>query len=54
MFGVLAVVSFGVAFILNGAGGDNSVWLSPTSLMLLGLVFLALHLVNAHTWFNRP
>lgn len=46
MFAVIAAVLFGVAFVLNGAGSHTSVWLSPMSLMLLGLASLALHLAG--------
>lgn len=44
MFAVLAAVAFGVAFVLNGAATVTNAWFSPTSLMLAGLFFLALHL----------
>jgi len=44
MFAVLAAVAFGVAFVLNGAATVTTAWFSPTSLMLAGLFFLALHL----------
>lgn len=46
MFAFIAAVLFGVAFVLNGAGSHTSVWLSPVSLMLAGLVCVALHLAG--------
>lgn len=45
MFGIIAAILFGVGFLENGAGGAHSTWTSPTSFMLLGLVFLTVHLL---------
>lgn len=45
MFGIVAAILFGVAFLENGAGGPHSAWTSPTSFMLLGLTCLAVHLL---------
>ena len=46
MLGIIAVVLFVIAFILNAAGTSVSAVFSPFSLMLLGLVCLALHLAG--------
>lgn len=50
MFGLIAAVLFGVAFVLNGAATVTSAWFTPTSFMLAGLFFLALHLCNLGSW----
>lgn len=46
VLGWLAALFFAIAFIFNGAGFGHGSWLSATSFMLLGLVFLALHLLG--------
>lgn len=46
MFGILAALCFAIAWIFNGAGFNHSTWLSAVSLALLGLFFLALHIVG--------
>lgn len=46
MLGILAVILFALAFFFHGAGFANGPWLDSTSLALLGLVCLALHLLG--------
>lgn len=46
MLGILAVVAFILAFFFHGAGFTTSAWLDWQSLMLAGLVLLALHLLG--------
>jgi hypothetical protein len=43
MFAVIAALLFAIAFIINAAHTAVDPILSPTSLLLAGLVFLALH-----------
>lgn len=44
MLALIAAVLFVLAFIFNAAGSSVPTVLAPTSLMLLGLACLALHL----------
>jgi hypothetical protein len=44
MLALIAAILFVLAFIFNAAGTSVPVILAPTSLMLLGLACLALHL----------
>jgi hypothetical protein len=46
MFGVVAAILFAIAFLINATGADVDAVLGPTSLMLLGLVLLALHVAG--------
>jgi hypothetical protein len=46
VFGILAIVALAIAFIFHGAGFHGSAWVDWQSFMLLGLVFLALHLLG--------
>jgi predicted Co/Zn/Cd cation transporter (cation efflux family) len=49
MFAILAAVCFGVAWVIHGGEiAVHSPWIDQTGLMLLGLVFVALHLVRVH------
>jgi hypothetical protein len=45
--GLLAFVSFLLAFVFHGFGFHGGSWVSPVSLLYLGLVFLALHVSGA-------
>lgn len=47
MFGLLAVITFGLDFILVGLKATTNSWFSGTALIALGLAFLALHLLGA-------
>jgi hypothetical protein len=49
VFGIIAVVAFGVAFIFHGAGFHGSAWVSWQSFALIGFVFLTLHLLGVAT-----
>jgi hypothetical protein len=49
MFGILAVIAFGVAFIFHGTGFTGSTWVDWQSFTLAGLVFLALHTLGVAT-----
>jgi hypothetical protein len=52
--GAIAAVLFVIAFFINGSGTHTDVWFTPTSLMLLGLACLALHLLGVGTgWYSR-
>jgi len=53
MFGIIAAILFGVGFLENGAGGTHNTWTSPTSFMMLGLVFLTVHLIAGAVWPRR-
>jgi hypothetical protein len=43
LFAILAAVTAGVGFVLNGVGAHTSPWLSPTGLLLAAVALLALH-----------
>jgi hypothetical protein len=52
--GLIAVVIFAIAFFIHGSGTSTNVWFDPTSLELLGLACLALHLLGVGTgWYSR-
>ena len=54
MLGFVAAILFAIAFIINAANVSTNAIFSPTSLMLLGLVCLALHLSGVGTsWKAR-
>jgi hypothetical protein len=53
MLGIAAAVCFGAAFVINAAAIAVDRIISPTSLMLLGLALLALHLSGVGTATNR-
>ena len=46
MCGILAVLAFALAFLFHGFAFKGNVWVDPPSMMYLGLVFLALHLLG--------
>jgi hypothetical protein len=46
MLGILAAVTFGVAYVLDLVKADPPAALAPPALLLLGLFFLALHLIG--------
>ncbi|MHA6764819.1 hypothetical protein [Streptacidiphilus sp. PAMC 29251] len=54
MLGIAAAVAFGVAFVINAANIAVDRVFSPTSLMLLGLTLLALHLSGVGTTTYTP
>ncbi|MFY9929846.1 MAG: hypothetical protein WAK82_17740 [Streptosporangiaceae bacterium] len=54
MFAILAAIVFGIAWILNATGAATSSWFSITSLLFIGLVFLALHQAGiGSAWVRR-
>jgi hypothetical protein len=54
MLGFIAAVLFIIAFLINATNTATSAVFSPTSLMLLGLACLALHLSGVGTgWAPR-
>jgi hypothetical protein len=46
MLAILAAVTAGVGFVLNGVGAHTSPWFSPTGLLLAAAALLALHLAG--------
>lgn len=46
MFGVIAVILFALAFLFHGFAFNGNAWVDPASMLYLGLVFLALHLLG--------
>jgi hypothetical protein len=46
MFGILAVLCFALSFLFHGFKFSGNSWIDATSLLYLGLVFLALHLLG--------
>ncbi len=46
MLGIVAAILFFIAFLINATSVATSAIFSPTSLMLLGLACLALHLTG--------
>lgn len=49
MLGIIAAVLFFIAFVVNATGAATPAIFSATSLMLLGLACLALHLSGVGT-----
>jgi hypothetical protein len=54
MLGFIAAILFIIAFLLNATSTATSAVFSATSLMLLGLACLALHLVGVGTSWSVP
>jgi hypothetical protein len=52
MLGYVAAVLFAIAFIIYATSTSTATVLSPTSLMLAGLVCLALHLSGVGTGWS--
>jgi hypothetical protein len=46
MLAFIAAILFAIAFLINATATATSAVFSPTSLMLVGLALLALHLVG--------
>jgi hypothetical protein len=46
MLAIIAAILFVIAFIINATGTSVSAIFDPTSLMLVGLALVALHLVG--------
>jgi hypothetical protein len=54
MLGFVAAVLFIVAFLINATSTSTSAVFSPTSLLLVGLACLALHLAGIGTGWSLP
>ena len=55
MLAIIAAVVFVIAFLLEITGTATNAVFAPTSLMLLGLACLALHLAGiGASWYNTP
>ena len=54
MLGFAAAVLFIIAFLINATSTATSAVFSPTSLMLVGLACLALHLAGVGTKWSMP
>ena len=54
MLAIVAAICFGIAFVINATGTVTNAWFSVTGLLLLGLVFLALHQAGiGSAWVRR-
>jgi hypothetical protein len=52
--GIIAAILFGIAYFIHGSSTSTNIWFDPTSLMLLGFIALALHLLGVGTtWHTR-
>ena len=49
MLAIIAAILFAIAFIINATSTATSAIFDPTSLLLVGLALLALHLVGVGT-----
>ena len=54
MLAIIAAILFAIAFLLNATSTDTSAVFSPMSLLLVGLVCLALHLAGVGTSWRVP
>ncbi len=54
MLAFIAAILFAIAFLINAASIATDAVFSPTSLLLVGLVCLALHLAGLGTGWNTP
>jgi hypothetical protein len=54
MLAIIAAVLFVIAFLLNATSTATSAVFAPTSLMLVGLACLALHLAGVGTGWKVP
>jgi hypothetical protein len=54
MLAIIAAIIFGIAWIINATGTATNSWFSITSLLFIGLVFLALHQAGiGSAWVRR-
>ena len=52
--GLIAAILFAIAYFVHGSGTHTNIWFDSTSLMLLGLIALSLHLLGVGTtWYAR-
>jgi hypothetical protein len=54
MLAIIAAVLFVIAFLLNATSTATSAVFGPTSLLLIGLACLALHLAGVGTGWKVP
>jgi hypothetical protein len=54
MLAIVAVIIFVIAFLLNATSTATSAVFAPTSLLLVGLACLALHLAGVGTGWEVP
>lgn len=54
MLAIIAAVLFVIAFLLNATSTSTSAVFAPTSLLLVGLAVLALHLAGVGTGWKMP
>jgi hypothetical protein len=54
MLAIIAAVIFAIAFLLNATSTSTDAVFSPMSLLLVGLVCLALHLAGLGTGWKVP
>lgn len=52
MLAIVAAILFAIAFIINATATATSAVFDPTSLLLVGLVCLALHLAGVGSGWN--
>jgi hypothetical protein len=54
MLAIIAAILFAIAFLLNATSTATSAVFSPMSLLLAGLVCLALHMAGVGTGWRVP
>jgi hypothetical protein len=54
MLGIIAAILFAIAFLINATSTATSAVFSPTSLALVGLALLALHVGGIGTGWSVP
>jgi hypothetical protein len=54
MLAIIAAILFVIAFLLNATNTATSAVFAPTSLLLVGLACLALHLAGVGTGWKVP
>jgi hypothetical protein len=54
MLAIIAAIIFVIAFLLNATSTATSAVFAPTSLLLVGLACLALHLAGVGTGWKVP
>jgi hypothetical protein len=54
MLAIAAAIIFAIAFLLNATSTAASAVFSPTSLLLVGLACLALHVAGVGTGWSLP
>ena len=54
MLAIIAAILFAIAFLLNATSTATDAVFSPMSLLLVGLVCLALHLAGVGTGWKVP